>query len=88
MIPLKELRQLSVGTKIKLVAKCEEDSYNEITVKKIIPMKNQHGDNSLLSAGPNDTEILLCKENNVYFSMNKYLKGNSWVNKIYIYEEL
>ncbi len=42
-------------------------------------------DNSLKLAGPGDTEILINKKKNFYFSMNKYLAGKScWVKEVYV----
>lgn len=85
MILLTSLDQLSIGTRLRIIAKSKRDCYGSISVKKIIPMCNRYGDNSLLSAGPNDTEILINKSKNFYFSMNKYLNGNScWVKEIFV----
>lgn len=76
--------QLKVGVRLMVIANYEPDGYKAISVKKLIPMSNHHGDSSLPSAGPNDTEILLNKRKNIYFSMNKYLAGTSWIKEIYI----
>jgi hypothetical protein len=81
---LTSLDQLQVGTRLKIVASNEKDCYQCISVKKLIKMWNEHGDGSLLSCGPKDTEILINRKKNYYFSMNAYLKGTSWVKEIYV----
>jgi hypothetical protein len=85
--PLTSLDQLKVGTMLKVVSDDKEYSFDKITVKKLIPMFNEHGDGSLPSAGPGDTEILLDKKKNTYFSMNKFLKKTSWAKEIYVYQD-
>lgn len=84
MEKLTSLDQLKVGTKLKIVAESEKYCMGSATVKELIKMWNEHGDGSLPSAGPKDTEILLNKRKNIYFSMNKYLMGKSWVTEAFV----
>jgi hypothetical protein len=76
------LDQLKVGTKIKLVAKSEKWSVRATTIKQLIKMKNEHGDGSI--HGVNDTEVLIDKRKNRYFSFNSYLAKDSWVKECYL----
>jgi len=85
MKKLESLDQLKVGTKLRIIAKCEKYSHKSISVKKLIPMKSQYGDGSVY--GENDTEILVNRTKNHFFSMNAYLANDSqWVKEIFVLE--
>lgn len=84
MKKLISLDQLRVGTRLKIISDQEGHCYGSVSVKKLIKMNGKYGDSSLPSAGPNDTEILLNRKRNYYFSMNKYLMGSSWVKEAYV----
>lgn len=80
---LVSLEQIEAGQKLKIIT--DDNEFNKtFKVIKLIPMKNEYGDGSLKSAGSCDTEILLDKKRNTYFSMNKFLKGTSWVKEAYV----
>lgn len=82
MVLLERLDQLKIGTKIKIVAKSEK--YSCVTsVKKLIKMWNEHGDGSVY--GKQDTEVLVNRTKNHYFSLNAYLANDSqWVKEVYV----
>lgn len=82
MSKLERLDQLRVGTRIKIVAKSERDSA-VTSVKKLIKMWSENGDGSVY--GKQDTEILVNRTKNHYFSMNAYLANDSqWVKEVYV----
>jgi hypothetical protein len=79
---LESLDQLRVGTRIKIVAKCEKFSVTT-SVKKLIKMWSERGDGSVY--GKKDTEVLVNRTKNHYFSMNAYLANDSqWVKEVYV----
>lgn len=83
MEKLISLSQLKVGTRLKIVAKSEKYSHKSISVKKLIKMWSGHGDGSVY--GKQDTEILVNRSKNHYFSMNAYLDNNSgWVKECFV----
>lgn len=83
MTKLTSLSQLRVGTKLKIVAKCEKYSHGSISVKKLIKMWSDCGDGSVY--GKQDTEILINRTKNHFFSMNAYLANDSqWVKEVYV----
>lgn len=83
MEKLTSLSQLKIGTKLKIIAKSERDCYGSVSVKKLIPMFHYIGPSE---RGPQfDTEILITRSKNYFFSMDSYLKGESqWVKEIFV----
>lgn len=78
-VPLINLDQLKVGTRLRIVGKSEKDSYGSISVKKIIKCS---GDD-----GRTWHEILINKSQNYYFHFENYLAGKSmWVAEVYVLE--
>ena len=77
MEKLTSLEQLQVGTRLKIVGKSSTDSYESISVKKLIPME---GDD-----GRKWTEVLINKTYNYYFHLENYLAGYSqWVKEVFV----
>ena len=56
-----------------------DGSYRKYSIKRIIPMK-QSKDGKV-----HDVEILLDKKNNHFFSIDSFLKGESWVTRVKIH---
>lgn len=83
MTPLTNLNQLKVGTKLRIVAKSERDCYGSVSVKRLIQMYEYLGPTT---RGPLiDTEILINKSKNYFFSFETYLNGKSnWVKEVYV----
>ena len=88
MDKLTSLSQLKVGTKIKIVAKNGNQSYNSVSVKKLIPMRRYDKFSGMWSE-PYDYEILINRKRNYYFSFNNLMIGESqWVAEVYVIEGL
>lgn len=73
MKKLTSLKQLKVGTKLKIVGKHQNDNYGSVSVKKII------------DCGTTWHEILINRSQNYYFHFENYLLGKSlWVKEVYV----
>lgn len=69
---LTSLKQLKVGTRLKIVGRHENDNYGSVSVKKIINCDTWH-------------EILINRSKNYYFHFENYLAGKSnWVKEVYV----
>lgn len=80
---LTSVKQLKVGTKIKIVSKSGTNDYGSVSVKKVIKMR--HYDHDRKKWKPvHDYEILINRSKNYYFSMNMYFKGESWVKDVFV----
>lgn len=79
--PVTKKSQLKEGSVIKIVGIAPKNSYNRITVKKVLKMKS-------LNNRKQWTEILINKKKNYYFHLDAYLSGEStfgkWVKELYV----
>ena len=85
MNKLISLDQLKVGTYLKIIGRNERrDSHEKVSVKKLIPMM-KYTDETRTTTFLSDTEVLISKKNNYYFSLGLYLEGkSSWAKEIYV----
>ena len=85
MTPLISLEQLQIGTRLKIVSHFTKYNYGSVSVKKLIDMSKR----TTCPNGKTDTEILINRSKNIYFSFNRYMKGESnWVKEVYVLDGL
>jgi hypothetical protein len=76
MKKLTSLKQLKVGTKLKIIGKRQNDNYGSVSVKEIIEINRD---------SKKEHEILINRKKNYYFNFEWYLSRKSlWIEEAYV----